>query len=287
MNYLNFHFATLANCPKGSSETTREATFKNVYDPVFLNWFIGFTEGDGCFNVSENRCFFIIQQAEPDVLYKIKHKRKMGSITQPEDKVWRYTVTSKSDIFQRIHIFNGNRVLEKRRQQFQVWLENWNMHMHKSEKLPETFPVVPFSSRKPEFDLTNSWFSGFIDAEGCFNLVVQKNKAYSTGYRVRLRFIIDQTDALDLWPSYEKVMNSGFLKLRQPSQCHRYTITDRKVLSRIIDYLKKFPLKSRKHISFLRWYKCYSFLIQKKHLTPAGIQQILRWKKLSNKTLDS
>lgn len=276
---LNFHTAYLANYPKGSSETTREATLKNVYNSIFLDWFIGFTEGDGCFSVSQKRCFFIITQAEPDVLYRIKHQRGMGSVTHPEPKVWRYTITAKSEIFRRIHIFNGNRILEKRREQFKIWLKNWNLSM------AGNVASIPLNSRNRPFDIRSSWFSGFADAKGCFNLQIQKNSRYSTGYRVRLRFIIDQKDAPDFWPQYEKVMESGSLTLRKASGCYRWIITDLRTLSKVADYFSKFPLRSRKRISFLRWYKCSVFRTTKKHLTLAGMQQILRWKKLSKGTL--
>jgi len=44
------------------------------YDPKFINWFVGFTEGDGSFVVDNNtnRISFIITQKDPKVLYYIK-----------------------------------------------------------------------------------------------------------------------------------------------------------------------------------------------------------------------
>ena len=286
---LSFHSAYLANCPEGSSETTREATLKSAYDPIFLDWLIGFTEGDGCFSVSEGRCFFIIQQAEPDVLYGIKDVRGMGSVTYPEPNVWRYAVSAKPDIFKRIHIFNGNRLLMKRREQFKRWLENWNMNMHEY-KVPsralESFPTVSLKTRDRKFDIRSAWFSGFFDAEGCLNLQVQKNRRYTAGYRARLRFIVDQSDAPDFWPQYEAVMGSGHRTVRKSSRCDRWTITDLKVFPKVFLYFSKFPLRSRKRISLLRWYKCYVYRVAKKHLIPVGMQQLLRWKKLSGGTLD-
>jgi hypothetical protein len=63
----------------GSSETTREAYLKNhnliflfiqnaqpdhikITDVKFLQWFIGFSEGDGSFIISKTYCSFIINQ---------------------------------------------------------------------------------------------------------------------------------------------------------------------------------------------------------------------------------
>lgn len=39
--------------------------------------------------------------------------------------------------------------------------------------------------------------SGFIDAEGCFNVTLLKRKAMVLDYQVKLIFMIDQKDNLD------------------------------------------------------------------------------------------
>ena len=46
--------------------------------------------------------------------------------------------------------------------------------------------------------ITNSWLSGFIDAEGCFNAQTITDSKYSLGFRVRLRFIVNQKDENDI-----------------------------------------------------------------------------------------
>lgn len=75
-----------------SSETTREAPFYKLQkyrpqhiktnDVTFLEWFIGFSEGDGCFLVSDQktRCSFIIVQKDISLLYKIRTCLGFGNI---------------------------------------------------------------------------------------------------------------------------------------------------------------------------------------------------------------
>lgn len=45
--------------------------------------------------------------------------------------------------------------------------------------------------------LKDGWISGFIDAEGCFNVTLFKRKAMTLGYQVKLRFMIDQSESLN------------------------------------------------------------------------------------------
>ena len=74
----------------GSSETIREALQFDDYtklgqpehipnvDKSFLEWFIGFTEGDGSFD--QSKLAFIINQKDPKLLFKIKKKLGFGSV---------------------------------------------------------------------------------------------------------------------------------------------------------------------------------------------------------------
>ena len=93
----------------GSSETTREAplnlsksfcdkvaffeeesfdayftTFKPEHiksiNTQFLEWFIGFSEGDGSFIVSNERCYFMINQKDLKILYKMKAILGFGQV---------------------------------------------------------------------------------------------------------------------------------------------------------------------------------------------------------------
>jgi hypothetical protein len=88
---------------------------KKPYPPNFIEWFIGFSEGDGCFGVDNgnNRISFIITQKYPQVLYYIKKTLGFGVIYQDRDNYYRYTVSNKVNLVHLIKIFSGRLVLEK------------------------------------------------------------------------------------------------------------------------------------------------------------------------------
>nr|QCW06896.1 hypothetical protein [Drechslerella brochopaga] len=82
-----------------------------------------------------------------------------------------------------IALFNGNLVLNKRKVQVKKnWLDTLDIEQKNNNVLPT---------------LNDSWISGFIDAEGCFNVTLFKRKAMALGYQIKLRFMIDQKDSLE------------------------------------------------------------------------------------------
>lgn len=54
-------------------------------------------------------------------------------------------------------------------------------------------------------------------------------------------------------------------------------------LNKILNYLHNYPLKTKKHVSYLRWLKVYDLVKDKKHLTKSGIEIIKDKIKFINK----
>ena len=123
----------------GSSETIRKTTFnffnytQNIVshhikiNKDFLEWFIGFAEGDGSFIVSNNRLFFIINQKQQKILYIIKKNLGFGKVSTYKTYS-RYIVADKENIDKLIFIFNGNLVLNKTNTRFLSWLHVRNIY---------------------------------------------------------------------------------------------------------------------------------------------------------------
>ena len=87
-------------------------------------------------------------------------------------------------IFVLAKLFNGKLVMVHRIKQLANWIEilkskGYNInHIETSAKI----------------SLQDGWLSGFCDSEGCFNVNITQRKAMRVGYRVQLRFIMDQID---------------------------------------------------------------------------------------------
>jgi len=264
----------------GTSETTREIT-ENKFDfslflahhlPLhkktitvrFLEWFVGFSEGDGSFTVSKNRLFFIIVQKEASILFKIKTALGFGSVTK-HGAYWRFIIADKRNCERLIYLFNGNLLLDKTNARFFSWVSTFNF----TAKIPCTV--------KNKLTLTNhlntSWLTGFIDAEGCFNVNLTQNKRQNDNCKVtiRLRFLLDQSDEYEFLQSLRIFFTSSYIEKRKliPNRksAARFTITSLIGAKEIIKYLKKYPLQTTKILSFQSWVRVFFILINKQHLT--------------------
>ena len=239
------------------------------YSPEFLEWFVGFSEGDGSFLVSGKRLFFTITQKDPACLYRLRTELGFGLVCHdthnPEIK--RFTVTDRKWIKVLIHLFNGNLLLKKTNRRFARWVTQYN-HL-----TGEAIPVIlrDDSAQKTNHDHSlgvsvensllwkTSWLVGFLEAEGCFFCYVRKPRNTMT-----LRFCLDQTDELELFEHLRHVfdgLGSLWIRKQGPQGSHwRYQLESRAGIERLLTYLSGKKLRTRKNLAFVRWKKLHNLL---------------------------
>jgi hypothetical protein len=320
---------------KGSSETIREAFnfnfskyienkpehIKNI-DQSFLEWFIGFTEGDGSFIVSlkknktRKNIFFFINQKDPKLMYKIKKELGFGQVIkykQNNQTFYRYSVSDIKNINRLIHLFNGNLILKKVQNRFNKWLNCYN-NLYPNEYIENKFNL-------PTLNLNSGWLSGFIDAEGCFyaNVVIKKdiqkqiyslpkmkknwsNEDYQffkeisqSKCRISQKMTLTQISIKETNELFKKIIflfkgksfyifkNSKVKKLTNKEYA-RIEFSNLDSHKIIIDYLSQYKLKTLKYISFIKWKKIYLRRKKGVHLSPKGTQRLYRLiKSINNK----
>ena len=293
----------------GSSETIRETTFnfinlqqkivshKTFIKTSFLEWFVGFSEGDGSFIVSKKRLFFIINQKEEKVLHYIRANLGFGKVSK-YSSYSRYIVADIHSVDRLISIFNGNLVLNKTNARFVLWLQARNQYSTEYICYTGVNKLVTFHK--------NGWLSGFIDAEGCFNAQKLQDTRYTLGFRIRCLFILDQKGEYPLFEKCQIFLKSGSITNRNtegtrlskgfkinsfnrptvkiedfkrttslkygrlcalninlqkhvsPSCMYRFTSTHMKSHDILLKYFKEYPLRSLKKVAFTRFTSlCY------------------------------
>ena len=233
----------------GTSETTRETSFnfknyRNISgigpDKIsdhWLEWFIGFAEGDGAFMTGkDDRLRFVLTQKEIAILDHVHETLGIGRV-RTYGPFSRYHIDDKNGILILTALLNGNLVLEKRKVQVKRWLDVLDIAEIESNLLPHSL-------------LSSGWLSGLIDAEGCFNVSLFKRQAMALGYQVKL---IDQKDSLDallhIKEAWNMILTIRKLKDKVTISVHRVEINSFVKVPPIVKYLSEFRLKTKKHAS--------------------------------------
>lgn len=195
--YILAASSTFLISPSSSARSFDFSSFYTVYSKLypnkpkptreFLEWLIGFAEGDGSFTVAKRGDLqFVITQSTSDVqvLYYILNNLGFGKVNQhsKSSKTHRFIVQDMQNLLLVCLIFNGNMVFFTRNSRFLIFLSAYNA-LALRMKLNIIRPII--DTVLPTLD--DNWLLGFTDAEGCFTLSFLSN---STAYR--LRFIISQ-----------------------------------------------------------------------------------------------
>lgn len=235
-------------------------------------WLIGFIEAEGCFHISnKNQLILTITQGYKNiyVLYYIQEILGFGKVIKQGSRTFRYVVQDKVGIKEIINLVNGNLYLEKRKNQFKLFLENWN------EKNPKQEIIYKDQNYKP--NLQDAWISGFTDGDGCFNIsyILTKKRFY-------IRFILSQKEDIS---EFIEIFGVGSIEYNKSNQCYSFVIKDMETketnrnMEIVFKYFQEFPLKTSKLNSFKLFQYLAGQLWNKQTLTEqkiAGIKTLIK-----------
>jgi len=230
-------------------------SIEKINKEKFIQWFVGFAEGNGSWNVNESnsscsKVSFVINQKDPKVLYKIKSFFGFGTVNGPyynkitNEPYYRYYVGNQKNTKVLIEALNGKLVFKKSMEKFEAYVNCYN-------KLPD---VAVFANRvllekKKTFpSYSDGWLSGFIDAKGCFSGYVKKDWS-----NMSLNFSISQKGEKEIFDCLNKLIG-GFLSFENKKH-FRLEVRKFSDIQSLLDYLENYPLRSSKHISFVRFKK--------------------------------
>ena len=229
----------------------------------FLEWFLGFSEGDGSFGIRDGRLVFTINQAEIEILQKIRAELGFGVVStfEQQGRIYaRYCVCDKKVILSLIHLFNGNIHLKKVYESFNLWFQRYNESAYYSK----TNEIILKSRRSPkEISFETAWLSGFFDAEGGFYAgITQENPATNTNFRLRLKAYVDQKNEYDILQQIQVLFRVASVSIRnKEKKLYRVDCNTKKSLETILIYFEKHNLRSKKHLVYAMWRKVvYSYL---------------------------
>ncbi len=258
-----------------STETKREIPLKNKMQfhfksPKISNdWIVGFFEGDGCLNIFYDEkknpvLSFLIRQADPKMLFKIKKHLGFGSVYSDSKGYWTLRIRNQKGLLKVITLLNGRLFLKKRISSFQKWVEVYNLK-YGTSFVPSQIPA--------KFSWESAWFCGFADAEGSFNIQLLSRKDNNRD-RLRLRFYLDQRNDVESMQILHTWLGGNLHKKAGKQGDHYRLMIDR--INRVpilIYYFCKFPplttplfVRFIRYIRVFRWYKLKEWKRRKENI---------------------
>lgn len=252
----------------------------------FLEWFIGFFEGDGSFILAKRgdiSLCIVESEKDKEILEYIKTTLNMGNVIQDskKNKTLKWVVNKQRDINLLCLILNGNLVLPIRLIKFSQFLGKLN-----EKKLKNNEDIIILKNNVILPRLNDHWLSGFTDAEGCFTISILSN---STSYRIR--YILSQKYEANKYVLVHILSLFNKIGDKNIGSIEPHTIEDNWELRInglnnnlvILNYFDNYPLLSKKKESYIKFKELCLLIKEKKHLIPSERIRLIKLSKLINK----
>jgi hypothetical protein len=236
--------------------------------PEFLTWFIGFSEGDGSF-LDDGRFKITQSSADVQVLYRIKTTMGFGTVRKQDRKsnthCW-ITNMDQNSAARLTLLFNGNLITNQKLESFKPWVSYWKNKRNNQEYIALIGSDFKLQDKpNPQLiSLDNSWLSGFIDADGCWDVSLYKTPSkINPAASVRLR-VASQNDP-EWVINIIAVLNLGRKRTQNSNINQCWVVERRDDLNIMINYIERFPHKTKKSISFNKWCKVRRRVLKREH----------------------
>jgi hypothetical protein len=224
----------------------------------FLEWLVGFSEGDGSFTVSSRgTSIFVITQGTNDIqiLEYIKNTLGFGRVIKQGPNTSRFVVEDIASVALLIALFNGNLVFPLKQASFALFLEAFNT---RAKAVVAFIPTLV----TPTFD--DFWLAGLSDAEGSFNCSFLGN---SIAYR--FRFMLAQKGAINLSVlMHITSLIGGVVRPHSQPGVNEITVNGARNMERVFKYFDTHSLLTKKAESYRLWREVHVAIVNGEHLTP-------------------
>ena len=246
----------------------------------FLTWLVGFTEGEGSFIVNNRGDLaFVITQATIDkqVLEFIQEILGFGKVIRQSAITSRYVTQNKKEIDILVSLFNGNLVLPKRQETFDLFVKGFNKWVTKGRILLE--PVV-INNRPILPTLNDAWFAGFTDGEGCFTCSIDEKRGFSFNFNISQKWEIN----LIVLEHFGVLFKNGIVSRHSEENTYEFRLGGVNNCKNVFSYFDKYTLYTKKSLSYKLWKDIHNDLINKDHLDESKRREMIERTKMINKS---
>jgi len=227
----------------------------------FLEWLVGFTEGDGSFMVNRrNTSVFVITQSTKDIqiLNHIKDILGFGRVIKQGSTTRRFIVEDIANVKLLIALFNGNLVFPRKQDSFKQFIKAYNERNRNSPISFISTLAIPTS--------LDYWLCGITDAPkgGCFTCSLLGNsKAY------RFRYFLTQKGEINKSVlTHVTTLVAGVVRRHSAADVYEVTVNGVRNISNLFEYFDSHELLTKKAKSYAIWREVHKAILKGDHLSP-------------------
>ncbi len=123
--------------------------------------------------------------------------------------------------------------------------------------------------------LEAQWIVGFVDGEGCFNVLINRHEEMTLGYQVLPEFTVVQHERdVQVLHALKAHFGCGVVRVNHGDQM-AYRVRDLEhLVKHILPFFEKHQLKTKKQVDFLKFRHIVLKMKDGCHLTPEGLEEI-------------
>jgi hypothetical protein len=138
------------------------------------------------------------------------------------------------------------------------------------EEPSETLRSISTGSR-----LEAQWVVGFVDGEGCFYVGVNAQPEMKAGYQVLPEFtVVQHKRDVQLLYALKQFFGCGVVRQNHGDRMAYRVRGVEHLQERIVPFFERHPLKTKKHLDFLKFRQVLIMMQRNEHLTLEGIEKI-------------
>jgi len=124
-------------------------------------------------------------------------------------------------------------------------------------------------------ELDPGWVTGFVDGEGCFFIGINPHPEMTAGYQVLPEFTVVQHERdAQLLHALKAFFGCGVVRTNHGDRLAYRVRSQEHLLERILPFFEKHPLRSKKHVDFLKFRDVLLLMAKGEHLKAEGIERI-------------
>jgi hypothetical protein len=122
-----------------------------------------------------------------------------------------------------------------------------------------------------------AYLSGYADGEGCFCISINKSRRHKFGWEIRPSFSVSQNrDRSKVLEIFKQSFGCGSIRPDRSDKTFKYEVRSiPDLVTSVIPHFERYPLLSSKQRDFELFKDICKMMIERKHLTKEGLQEIL------------